>query len=65
METYLLAVTNLISTAYGKNLQILTDLEWTEMRHSFGILEETYSRTERALMTSHRIEYQDQTEEAD
>ena len=56
METYLLAATHLIPIVYGSNLQILTDMEWTDIGHSFGILEETYSRTERALLPNHRID---------
>ena len=56
METYLLAATHLIPIVYGSNLQILTDMEWTEIGHSFGIFEETYSRTERALLPNHRID---------
>ena len=54
--TYLLAVTHLISTVYGSNLHIPTDMEWTEIGYSFGIFEETYSRTERALSPNHRID---------
>lgn len=55
-ETYLLAVTNLIPAAYGKNLQIPAGMEWATGEHSFGILEEANSRTERTLSPNHRID---------
>ena len=41
---------------YGSNLNVQTDMEWTEIGQSFGIMEETYSRTERALLPNHRID---------
>jgi hypothetical protein len=55
-ETYLLAATHLIPVAYGSNLQIRADMEWAGTGHSFGLLEEAYSRTERTLAPNHRID---------
>jgi F-type H+-transporting ATPase subunit beta len=56
METYLLATTHLIPAAYGSNLQIPAGMEWAKAGHSFGILEEAYSRTEKTLSPNHRID---------
>jgi hypothetical protein len=53
-EDYLLAATHLIPAAYGSNLQIQAGMEWAGTGHSFGLLEEAYSRTEHALLPNHR-----------
>jgi F-type H+-transporting ATPase subunit beta len=56
-ETYLLAVTHLIPASYEHNLHIPKGMQWMqETGQNYGLMEESYSRTERSVSPNCRID---------
>ncbi|MCP3670892.1 MAG: hypothetical protein GY814_10760, partial [Gammaproteobacteria bacterium] len=56
-DTYLLAVIHLIPGAYGTQLDVPVGMEWTSREHNdYGVMEESYSRSESVLAPSHRVD---------
>jgi len=56
-ESYLLAVSHLIPAAYEHNLHIPKGMQWMhETGQQYGLMEESYSRTERSVSPNCRID---------